>query len=135
MMAKILIIDDDPDTVLAVRICLEGVGYEVLEAPGGKEGLALLKRNRPDLIILDVMMETQTEGFQLALKLRSSDPTSEFAEYSDIPILMLTAIHSTVPLRFEPDIDYLPVELFVDKPIDPEDLISKVDWMLSKETV
>jgi hypothetical protein len=81
------------------------------------------------------MMETQTEGFQLALKLHSPDPTSEFAEFSDIPILMLTAIHSTTPLRFEPDIDYLPVELFVDKPIDPEDLVRKVDWILSAETV
>lgn len=134
-MAKILVIDDDPDTVLAVRMCLEEAGHEVLEAPGGKEGLDLLKHDRPDLIVLDVMMETETEGFQIALKLHSSDPTSEWAAYSDIPILMLTAIHSTTPLRFEPDIDYLPVELFVDKPIDPEDLIGKVDWVLSAETV
>ena len=133
-MAKILVIDDDPDTVLAVRMCLEDAGHEVLEAPGGKEGLAQLRRERPDLIILDVMMETQTEGFQLALKLHNPDPTSEWAAYSDIPILMLTAIHSTTPLRFEPDIDYLPVELFVDKPIDPEALISKVEWVLSAET-
>jgi CheY-like chemotaxis protein len=134
-MAKILVIDDDPDTVLAVRMCLEDVGHLVIDAPGGKEGLELLKTDRPDLIILDVMMETQTEGFQLALKLHNPDPTSEFVEFSDIPILMLTAIHSTTPLRFEPDIDYLPVELFVDKPIDPEDLVTKVDWVLSTETV
>ena len=134
-MAKILVIDDDPDTILAVRLCLEHAGHTVLEAPGGKEGLGLLKTDRPELIILDVMMETQTEGFQLALKLRNPDPTSEYAGYSDIPILMLTAIHSTTPLRFEPDIDYLPVELFVDKPIDPEDLVGKVDWILSAEKV
>jgi CheY-like chemotaxis protein len=134
-MAKILVIDDDPDVVMAIRMCLEDAGHTVIDAPGGKEGLELLKADRPDLIILDVMMETQTEGFQLALKLHSPDPTSEFAEFSDIPILMLTAIHSTTPLRFEPDIDYLPVELFVDKPIDPEDLVRKVDWILSAETV
>ena len=132
-MAKILVIDDDPDTILAVRMCLEDVGHLVIDAPGGKEGLELLKTDRPDLIILDVMMETQTEGFQLALKLHNPDPTSEFVAYSDIPILMLTAIHSTTPLRFEPDIDYLPVELFIDKPVDPENLISKVDWVLSAE--
>ena len=48
---------------------------------------------------------------------------------------MLTAIHSTTPLRFEPDIDNLPVELFVDKPIDPDDLLSKVDWILSREKI
>ncbi len=134
-MAKILVIDDDPDMVLAVRMCLEGAGHIVNSAPGGKEGLEQLKKERPDLIILDVMMETQTEGFQLALKLHSPDPTSAFAEFRDIPILMLTAIHSTTPLRFEPDIDYLPVSLFVDKPIDPDDLVRKVEWMLSAETV
>ena len=132
-MAKILIIDDDPDIVTAVRMCLESVGHQVLDAKSGKEGIDVIKANRPELIILDVMMETKTEGFQLALKLRSPDPTSEFAKFKDIPILMLTAIHSTTPLRFEPDIDYLPVELFVDKPIDPDDLISKVDWLLSRE--
>ncbi|MFN2224507.1 MAG: response regulator transcription factor, partial [Candidatus Promineifilaceae bacterium] len=122
-MAKVLVIDDDPDTVLAIRMSLEAEGHVVTSAPSGKEGLEHIKADRPDVIILDVMMETHTEGFQLALKLHNPDPTSEYAEFSNIPILMLTAIHSTTPLRFEPDIDYLPVELFVDKPVDPEDLV------------
>jgi len=116
-------------------MALEKVGHEVIEAGSGKEGIEKIKSEKPDLIILDVMMETKTEGFQMALKLRSPDPTSEFVDFKDIPILMLTAIHSTTPLRFEPDIDYLPVELFVDKPIDPDDLISKVDWLLNREKV
>ena len=132
-MTKILIIDDDPDDVLAVRMCLEKEGYEILEAKNGKDGLEVMRNNRPDLIILDVMMDTATEGFQLALKLRSQDPQSELKELSDIPILMLTAIHSTTPLRFEPDIEYLPIELFVDKPIDPDDLVGKVAWVLEKD--
>lgn len=132
-MSKILIIDDDPDIVLAVRINLESEGYDVIEASSGEQGIEKIKSEHPDLIILDVMMETKTEGFQMALKLHSPDPTSEYIEYKDIPILMLTAIHSTTPLAFEPDIDYLPVELFVDKPIDPEDLVGKVDWLLSRE--
>jgi len=134
-MSKILIIDDDPDIVLAVRMCLEGKGYEVIEASSGSEGIEKIKSQKPDLIILDVMMETKTEGFQLALKLRSQDPTSEYIQYKNIPILMLTAIHSTTPLKFEPDIDYLPVEIFVDKPIDPDDLTGKVEWLLSQEKV
>jgi len=134
-MAKILVIDDDPDVQLSVRLCLEKAGHTVTEAKNGREGLAMIKSNRPELIILDVMMDTSTEGFQLALRLRNPDPTSELAEYRSIPILMLTAIHSTTPLRFEPDIDYLPVELFVDKPIDPEDLVKKVDWVLHGEKV
>lgn len=134
-MAKILIIDDDPDIVLAVEMSLESAGHDVIEAAGGEEGLQKIVETRPDLIILDVMMETKTEGFQLALKLRNPDPASDLFEFKDIPILMLTAIHSTTPLRFEPDIDYLPVELFVDKPIDPDDLIGKVNWVLNRETV
>jgi len=134
-MARILIIDDDPDIVLAIRMSLEVEGYEVIEANSGAQGIDMIKAERPDLIILDVMMETKTEGFQMALKLHSPDPTSEFVEFKDIPILMLTAIHSTTPLRFEPDIDYLPVELFVDKPIELEDLVGKVEWMLSQKKV
>ncbi len=129
-MAKILIIDDDPDIVTAVRLTLESVGHKVVEAGSGKEGIARIKTDRPDLIILDVMMETQTEGFQVALKLHSSDPGSEFAVFKNIPILMFTAIHSTTPLRFEPDRDYLPVEAFIDKPVKPDLLIEKVDSIL-----
>jgi CheY-like chemotaxis protein len=132
-MAKILIVDDDPDIVTAVRLSLESVGHQVIDARSGAQGVAMIKAERPDLIVLDVMMETHTEGFQLALKLRSPDPTSEFAQYRDIPILMLTAIHSNTPLRFEPAVDDLPVELFVDKPINPDDLIAKVGWILERQ--
>ena len=109
---------------------LESGGHQVLSAPNGKQGLERVKSDAPDLIILDVMMETHTEGFELALKLHSPDPASEWKHFRGIPILMLTAIHSTTPLRYEPDIDYLPVELFVDKPINPEDLVKKVAWIL-----
>src|SRR5574341_2444060 len=129
-MAKILVIDDDPDMVLAVRMCLEDAGHQVVEARNGAEGLERIKADRPDLIILDVMMDSTTEGFQVALKLRSPDPLSEWAAYRDIPILMLTAIHGTTPLRFGPDEDYLPVEAFIDKPIEPEKLARRVAELL-----
>ncbi len=132
-MAKILIIDDDPDITLAVQLTLEAVGYQVIEAHNGVEGLKKVKDENPDLIILDVMMDTTTEGFQVTLKLRSPDPTSEYAAFRDIPILMLTAIHSTTPLRFGPDEDYLPVDEFVDKPIDPDDLVKKVATLLARQ--
>lgn len=132
-MAKILLIDDDPDILMACRMTLEGVGHQVIEAQSGSEGIQMIRAQHTDLVILDVMMETHTEGFQLALKLHNPDPASEYAEFKNLPILMLTAIHSTTPLKFEPDIDYLPVELFVDKPIEPDDLIGKVDWILSRE--
>jgi CheY-like chemotaxis protein len=132
-MAKILIIDDDPDIILAVKLNLEAAGYQVIEAQNGVEGLKKVKTERPDLIILDVMMDTTTEGFQVTLKLRSPDPASEYAAFRDIPILMLTAIHSTTPLRFGPDEDYLPVDEFVDKPIDLDDLVRKVASLLDRQ--
>lgn len=131
-MAKILMIDDDPDMVLAVRLCLTSAGHELLDAPNGEAGLRRLVESQPDLIILDVMMDTTTEGFQTALKLRSADPKSPYAAYRHIPIVMLTALHTTTDLRFQPDEDYLPVDAFLDKPIDPDRLIKTVNGLLVK---
>jgi two-component system response regulator MprA len=129
-MAKILMIDDDPDILTAIRIPLESTGHEFFEARSGNEGLEKIKEINPDLIILDVMMETATEGFQMSLKLRDRSPNAEYAAYRDIPILMLTAIHTTTPLRFTPDEDYLPVDAFLDKSADPDQLLAKVDELL-----
>ena len=130
MSKKILVVDDDPDTVEVIRITLESANYEVLSAVNSEQGLRMVLEERPDLIILDVMMDTTTEGFQTSLKLRSPEPDSAYAEVRDIPILMLTAIHTTTPLRFAPDADYLPVDDFVEKPISPEGLLSKVAALL-----
>lgn len=123
---KILIVDDDDDLVLAMRLPLEAAGFQVFRAANADEGLQKVKEIKPDLIILDVMMDTTTAGFQVSLTLRSPDPKSEYAAYSHIPILMLTAIHQTTPLRFGPDKDYLPVDAFIEKPIEPKKLIEQV---------
>lgn len=123
---KILIVDDDDDLVLAMRLPLEAAGFQVSRAANGDEGLKKVKDVNPDLIILDVMMDTTTAGFQVSLALRSPDPQSEYKAYSHIPILMLTAIHQTTPLRFGPDKDYLPVDAFIEKPIEPNELIAQV---------
>jgi two-component system response regulator MprA len=131
-MAKILMIDDDPDIITAIRIPLEASGYEFYAAKDGAEGLERIKEINPDLIILDVMMETATEGFQLSLQLRSPAPDSEYVAYRDIPILILTAIHTTTSLRFAPDDDYLPVDAFLDKSADPDELMAKVRELLAK---
>lgn len=130
-MAKILIIDDDPDMVLAAQMTLEAAGHDIYTAASGTEGLKKVKEVRPDLIILDVMMDTTTEGFQVSLQLRSPDAQSEYKEFRKIPIIMLTAIHTTTPLRFEPEQDYLPVDVFLDKPLDPDVLLAKVEELLA----
>ena len=129
-MAKILIIDDDPDIVMATRIPLEATGHNIYVAGNSSEGLEKIKQVNPDLIILDVMMETATDGFQLSLKLRDRSPQAEYAAYRHIPILMLTAVHSTTPLRFTPDQDYLPVDAFLDKSTNPDELLAKVNELL-----
>lgn len=131
---KILIIDDDDDLVYAMRLPLEAAGFKVSRAASGDEGLKCVKDYKPDLIILDVMMDTTTAGFQVSLALRNKDPKSEYAAYRHIPILMLTAIHSTTPLRFGPDQDFLPVDAFIEKPIEPNALVARVRELLVKKT-
>ncbi|MEJ2733817.1 MAG: response regulator [Anaerolineae bacterium] len=127
---KILVIDDDPDLVEVIRLTLEASGFQVFAAASGEDGLQKVKDVHPDLIVLDVMMDYTTEGFQVSLALRSPDPQSEYAAYRGIPILMLTAIHSTTPLRFGPEQDYLPVDDFVEKPIEPSALVAKIEGLL-----
>ena len=132
MPAKIMIVEDTPDMALALRMPLEANGYEVFHALSGQECLEMVKQVKPDLIILDVMMETTTAGFQVSLELRSPDPHSEYAELRHVPILMLTAIHTTTSLRFGPDEAYLPVDDFVEKPIDPDVLLEKVQDLIGR---
>lgn len=130
----ILIIDDDPDLVESMRITLEANNYEVESASNGTEGLQLVKEINPDLIILDVMMDSITEGFQVSYQLRSRDPESEYSAYSNIPILMVTGVSQKMHMKFSPqtDEDYLPVDEFVEKPIQFEALLEKVERLIKK---
>ena len=131
-MAKILMIDDDPDVILAMRIPLEAAGYEFFSASDSAEGLNKVKEINPDLIILDVMMDTATEGFQTSLKLRDRLPDAEFAAFRETPILMLTSVHTTTPLRFAPDQDYLPVDAFLEKSAGPEEILARIKELLGE---
>jgi CheY-like chemotaxis protein len=130
----ILIIDDDPDLVEAIRLPLEAHGYSVAAASSGEEGLEKVLECKPDLIMLDIMMFTPTEGFHVAYKLRSDDPASPYAKYRNVPIIILTAIHQMTELRFhfEGDEGFLPAEEFIEKPIDPAVLLEKVGRLLEE---
>ena len=129
---RILLVDDDPDIRLASRLPLESAGYQVSEAANFADGLAAVKKIKPDLIVLDVMMDTTTAGFQFALALHDPSPDSEFKDFKNIPIIMLTAIHSTTPMRFSPDSAYLPVQVFLEKPVDPDVLLKTVRELLGE---
>lgn len=124
----ILIADDDPDIVEALKVVLEASDFSVESAPNGQECLRKLRKRKPDLLILDVMMTSETEGFHVAYEIRN-DPVLK-----DLPVLMLTAIEQKTGLRFSPekDEDFLPVEAFVTKPIEPSDLVERVNSMLAK---
>jgi CheY-like chemotaxis protein len=132
-MAKILVVDDDPDLILLVRFHLERANFTVIEASSGTEGLKSVLSEHPDVIILDVMMETLTDGFQFALKVRNPDPESPYREYRDIPIIILTSIHETMSLRFSPEEDYLPVDDFIEKPFNPDELIQKINLYMGRK--
>jgi CheY-like chemotaxis protein len=129
---KILVVDDDPDIVETMKIILEANSYQVFTAGSGTECLNKIKKVNPDLIILDVMMDTITEGFQVSYQLRNPDPNSEYAKYAKIPILMLTGIGEKTKMKFSPqtDGDYLPVDDFVEKPIQSQILLEKVRKLL-----
>ena len=117
-----MIIDDDIDLVEVMRITLESAGFEVIDAQDSLKGLSILKTEQPDLLILDVMMNTQDEGFQLAYQLRASEATK------DIPILMITAVGSQTGYAFDSSKDesFLPVDEFIEKPVNPDALIDAV---------
>jgi len=122
MPKKILIIDDDIDLVETMRMVLENEGFEIIDAQDGKKGLAKLTKDKPDLVILDVMMETQDEGFHIAYQIRNNDETKE------LPIIMLSAVGQETGFGFdeEKDGDFLPVNAFIEKPINPDTLIEIV---------
>lgn len=127
---KILVVDDDPDIVESLRMVLESADYEVEEAASAQEALDRAQDWGPDLILLDIMMPDGTEGFHFVWKLRNETA----APLNDVPIVVLSAIHSTTKLRFYPDQsdgtyeagEFLPVQGFIDKPAEPSVLLSKV---------
>jgi DNA-binding response OmpR family regulator len=124
----VLLVDDDEDLVEIHRLALEAAGFSVLSARNGDAGFALATTNPIDIAVLDVMMDTPTEGFVLARRLRQDARTKQ------IPLLMLTSINTENEaigsfVRFsdrDRDPQWLPVERFVDKPIKPDDLVTLV---------
>lgn len=126
-MPKILIIDDDPDITEGMRVVLESENYQVSSAKSGEDGIKKVKQEKFDLVILDVMMETKDKGFEVAREIKK--------ENKNTPIIMLTAIKEKLGFDFKEeagDQDWLPVDDYLDKPLNPQDLISKVENLLKK---
>ncbi|HDP80316.1 MAG TPA: response regulator [Spirochaetes bacterium] len=130
MGKKILLVDDDRDLVATLVQALKMNGYEVEAAYSGAEGLKRLLEVRPDLVILDVMMETDTAGFEISYQIRSERPTSKYKDVKDTPIIMLTAINQVTNSRFSlnEDQSFLPgINDFLTKPVKIDELLEKVE--------
>ncbi|MCU0519501.1 MAG: response regulator [Anaerolineae bacterium] len=117
---KILIVDDDPDLVLATRLVLESAGYHVDEAPNGEAGLARMREVLPDLVLMDVMMALPLDGYYTTQQI-ADDPT-----LSKIPIVMVSSIAASQYAETFPTNQLLSIREFVSKPIDPEQLLGKI---------
>jgi DNA-binding response OmpR family regulator len=130
--ANILIIEDDRDLVNSMRVIFESLNYKVRTAYNGKEGLEQIEKKKPDLIILDVMMATDTEGFDLAFKLRNH------ADYKSIPIIMVTGFTQRMaelgPEKFQHILgEDWPVTKIFEKPIDPDELLAATQAILKEQ--
>jgi two-component system OmpR family response regulator len=120
-MALIAVIDDDHDILEATELILQASNFEVITIDNPTEGFTAVKEKKPDLIILDVMMEEPDDGFFLAQKFRRDGIKT--------PILMYTSISKVVGMEFGAG-DMVPVDAFVEKPISSEELIKKVKYLL-----
>ena len=127
MAKKILLVDDDPDLVNAVRMILEAKNYEVAAAYGGVEGLQKARTENPDLIVMDVMMPDK-DGYAACKELKS-DP-----QLSRIPVLLLTAVVSHISTtRFTQQMGLeTEADDYIDKPVEPEVLVKRIETLLSK---
>jgi len=127
---KILVVDDDPDIVKALRKILETQAYRVTVAMNGEECLERIKEDKPDLIILDLLMP-KLDGFGVVRELKENP---RYAKYDDIPILILTAVREDASRRryeLETGLE-MDVDDYVEKPIRPVDLLHRVRKLLER---
>lgn len=123
---KILVVDDDPDFVEYTRIVLESQGYEVRTAATADEALRMMRQQKPDVALLDVMMSYVLDGINLTRQIRD-DP-----DLRDIPVIMISAIVSRDEAGIFPTDEYLSIDIFLSKPIDPGDLLQQVAKLMRR---
>lgn len=127
--AKILIADDDVDIRESLQVILESRHYNAISASNRQEAMEKVRAERPDLLILDVMMDSWQDGFEMARELKND------AELKGMPILMLTGVKEQTGMDFKPTAGnetWLPVEGFLEKPVEPNALIAEIEKLLPK---
>jgi len=125
-MALIAIIDDDPDILDASGLVLKSKGFNVVTATNPQDAYKIVTEQKPDLIILDVMMDEPDDGFYLAQKFRKDGIST--------PILMYSSVSKAIGMDFGKN-EMVPVDDFVEKPISPDELVEKVNSLLKIKEV
>jgi len=123
-VGKILVVDDDPEFVEITRMILESNGYEVSSASDGEQSLEAMRQDRPDLVVLDVMMSSVFDGLSVCREMRTE------SDLKDIPVIMVSSIITSPYASMFPTDEYLPIDTWISKPMDPDDLLKKVRKLL-----
>ena len=126
--AKILIVDDDPDITRAIQVILESKGYSICASNCKREGRKKLEEFRPDLIILDVMMDSMSDGFDLSLEIKN------IPGFEKTPILLYTGIDSKTGVNFKSAIgntEQIKADGYLEKPASPQALLAEIERLLS----
>ncbi len=122
--AKILVVDDDPDFVEIMRTILESAGYDVITASNGQQGLARVKAEHPDLMLLDIMMSSVLDGLDVSEQL-AQDPDAKY-----MPVIMVSSIADTPHSGLFPTEEMVHMDAWLSKPVDPKVLLGKVAELL-----
>ena len=122
-MPKIMLVDDDPDFLMLYRSILEAHGYQVLEARSGSKGLEVMRKHRPDLVILDVMMSTTLDGVDVCQAMEA-DP-----KLKDVPVVMISSIATSEYASAFPE-ERIPIDAWLSKPVQPEVLLKTIKRFL-----
>ena len=123
-MANVLVVDDDPDFVEIVRTILTAKDHQVSTAANGKQALAAMHKQKPDLVLLDVMMSYVLDGLDVT-ETMSSDP-----DLKQIPIIMISSLPSTRYADMFPTDRHVAIDDWISKPVKPADLLQRVDRLL-----
>jgi len=125
---RVVIVDDNTDFLFTMETFLRKNGYDVLTAEDGHKGLEMIRKERPDLILLDIMMETLFSGFEVCKQIRSDD------HLKDIPIIGISAMGDELEINYRqwPDYDYFRPDAFLDKPVDKHRLLQMIPEVIRK---
>lgn len=132
---RILIVDDDPDFVKTTQMILSSDGYDIVTASDSKQGLSKVQECQPDLILLDIMMESLFEGFSFLGTIKT-DP--QFETFNSIPVVMVSSVKTDTGSRFHFEEDSSVGDIpkpddYMDKPLRAKELLEKVGQLIGRK--